>query len=38
VGVALLAPGGDATAALHEADARMYIDKRRMGVVSAPGS
>ncbi len=32
VGVALLPPGGDATAALHEADARMYIDKRRMGV------
>jgi diguanylate cyclase (GGDEF)-like protein len=32
VGVALLPPGGDATAALREADARMYIDKRRMGV------
>jgi diguanylate cyclase (GGDEF)-like protein len=38
VGVALLAPGADATAALHEADARMYIDKRRMGVVPAAGS
>ena len=38
VGVALLAPGGDATAALHEADARMYIDKRRMGVAPATGS
>jgi diguanylate cyclase (GGDEF)-like protein len=32
VGVALLPPSGDATSALHEADARMYIDKRRMGV------
>ena len=38
VGVALLAPGGDATAALHEADARMYIDKRRMGIVPATSS
>jgi diguanylate cyclase (GGDEF)-like protein len=36
VGVALLPPGGDATATLHEADARMYIDKRRMGVAHAP--
>jgi diguanylate cyclase (GGDEF)-like protein len=36
VGVALLSPGGDATAALHEADARMYIDKRRMGVAHLP--
>ncbi len=33
VGVALLAAGGDASAALHEADARMYIDKRRMGLM-----
>jgi diguanylate cyclase (GGDEF)-like protein len=38
VGVALLGPGGDTTAALHEADARMYIDKRRMGVTSATGT
>jgi diguanylate cyclase (GGDEF)-like protein len=38
VGVALLAPGGDATAALHEADARMYIDKRRMGILPATNS
>jgi diguanylate cyclase (GGDEF)-like protein len=38
VGVALLAPGADPTAALHEADARMYIDKRRMGVVPAAGA
>jgi len=35
VGVALLAPGGDTSAVLHEADARMYADKRRMGVLSA---
>jgi diguanylate cyclase (GGDEF)-like protein len=35
VGVALLAPGADPTAALHEADARMYIEKRRMGVIPA---
>jgi hypothetical protein len=38
VGVALLATGDDATAALHEADARMYIDKRRMGVAPATSS
>jgi diguanylate cyclase (GGDEF)-like protein len=38
VGVAILAPGGDTSAALHEADARMYIDKRRMGVASASAS
>jgi diguanylate cyclase (GGDEF)-like protein len=38
VGVAILPPGGDPSAALHEADARMYIDKRRMGVGSASAS
>jgi diguanylate cyclase (GGDEF)-like protein len=38
VGVAILAPGGDTSAALHEADARMYTDKRRMGLPSASGS
>ncbi len=38
VGIALLPVGGDAGTVLHEADARMYADKRRMGVVSASGA